>query len=82
MKTVKMIFSADQSYNFNPKHFLKGVEYDVPEKEVQRWLKRGGHIVAEAAVAAQPPKPDFEKLVEDDLPDPETDLAIDVGDEF
>lgn len=45
-KTVTMKFSADMFYNdLESPLYEKGKTYEVPERMVARWLKRGGKIV-------------------------------------
>lgn len=56
-KTVKMKFSADQyyvtaenkDYDLGNPLYRKGEVYDIEEKMVDRWLKRGGVVVADEA---------------------------------
>lgn len=47
-KIVKMIFSKDMFYNDqNVPMYVAGKVYDIEERMVARWLKRGGQIVDE-----------------------------------
>lgn len=63
--TVKMKFSADQFYvtaankeqDLSKPLYEAGQEYEIEEKMVPRWLKRGGVIVADEATDSRAQEP-------------------------
>ncbi len=62
MKTVKMHFSRDLFYNDpNVPLYLAGHSYDIEEKLVEKWLKRGAQIVSEMPKEEAPKKPEAPK---------------------
>lgn len=75
--TVKMIFSEDMAYNFNPAHFTKDVVYNIPMGDVGRWLKRGGKIVNEVSAAVVTPAVESQTIIEEDLPEEESEEVLD-----
>lgn len=57
-KTVKMWFNTNMYYNdLVTPLYEAGKEYDVPERMVSRWIKRGGVLVADQPTPAPIPKP-------------------------